>query len=165
MPEADNGENWRRRTHREGVSLAAVKASRYITHVKKLRSPRESLERFYDVVDRFEHKLGPILFQLPPMLKFDAAVFDEFCAALKPGRRHALEVRHPDWIRPDALQSFEAAASRSASGHTCGRFPYAEAGEGRFRVYPLHGPQALYGSIHEEELRAGRKKSANGSGH
>lgn len=157
MPKPQTVENWRDGTP-EGF-LWAVKASRYITHVKKLRSPRESLERFYDVVDRFEHKLGPILFQLPPMLKFDAAVFDEFCAALKPGRRHALEVRHPDWIGPDALQSLEARGIAFCIADTAGRFPYAEAVTADFVYIRLHGSQALYGSDYtEEELQAWAQK-------
>lgn len=157
LPRPQTVDNWRDGTP-EGF-LWAVKASRYITHVKKLRNPRESLERFNEAVERFEHKLGPILFQLPPMLKFDAAVFDEFCAALKPGRRYALEVRHPDWIRLEALQSLKDHGMAFCIADTAGRFPYAEAVTADFIYVRLHGSRALYSSEYsEEELQNWAKK-------
>ena len=106
LPRPATVENWRKRT--PASFLWTVKASRYITHIKKLRDPHDSLERFYEAIGGFGEKLGPILFQLPPMLKFNEGVFEAFCRELHPGHRYALEVRHPDWVRGEALRSLQA---------------------------------------------------------
>ncbi len=157
LPKPATVENWRNRSP-EGF-LWTVKASRYITHMKKLRDPHDSLERFYDAIERFGEKLGPILFQLPPMLKYDEAVFDAFCRALHPGHRYALEVRHADWIRDEVLQDLRDHGIAFCIADTAGRFPYVEAVTADFVYIRLHGSQALYGSDYtEEELQAWAKK-------
>src|SRR5437764_7135515 len=51
--------------------LFCPKMSRFLTHMKKLRNPEEPLERFFSVFDHMQSMMGPILFQLPPMLKFN----------------------------------------------------------------------------------------------
>ncbi len=149
LPRPATVENWRDRTPKN--FLWTVKASRYITHIKKLRDPHDSLERFYDVVERFEEKLGPILFQIPPMLKYHEAVFDAFCRELHPGHRYALEVRHPDWVRDEVLQSLREHGIAFCIAETAGRFPYAEALTADFVYIRLHGSQTLYGSDYTEE--------------
>lgn len=75
----------------------AWKASRYITHNKKLRDPEDSLAFMFERLARLGDKAGPILFQLPPSLRRDLDRLTAFLAALPKGRRFAFEFRHPDW--------------------------------------------------------------------
>lgn len=76
--------------------LFAVKGSRYLTHMKRLLDTGEGLGRFFAPLARFGPKLGPVLWQLPPRMKPDAARLDAFLARLPPGR-HCLEFRDPAW--------------------------------------------------------------------
>jgi uncharacterized protein YecE (DUF72 family) len=64
LPVVDTIRNWRSET--PPGFLFAVKASRFITHMEKLKDPDEPLDNFLRRVDDLEDKLGPILFQLPP---------------------------------------------------------------------------------------------------
>ena len=77
--------------------LYGIKASRYITHIKRLKDCDEEIGRFYEVVDLFEDTLGPVLFQLPPSLHQDIGLLKAFIQALP--RRHpaVFEFRHPSW--------------------------------------------------------------------
>ena len=82
--------------------LFAVKASRYLTHVKRLRDLGRGLERFYAAIAPLVRspKLGPVLWQLPPNFKRD----DERLAAalaLFPEGRHAVEFRDESWFADD----------------------------------------------------------------
>ena len=82
--------------------LFAVKASRYLTHVKRLRDLGRGLERYYAAIAPLVRspKLGPVLWQLPPNFKRD----DERLAAalaLFPEGRHAVEFRDESWFADD----------------------------------------------------------------
>lgn len=79
----------------------AVKASRRITHQKKLMNVSEDVAHLFGVVDVLGRKLGPVLFQTPPFLKKDLALLRDFLACLPPGRRCALEFRHASWFEDD----------------------------------------------------------------
>jgi uncharacterized protein YecE (DUF72 family) len=56
------------------------KMSRYLTHMKKLKEPEEPLERFFSVFEKLKKKMGPVLIQLPPVLKFNYYTADTFIA-------------------------------------------------------------------------------------
>jgi len=75
LPKLQTFESWRKRTPDD--FRWSVKASRYITHIKRLREAAEPLERLYHAVEGLEEKLGPILFQLPPSLRFSEEVFSQ----------------------------------------------------------------------------------------
>lgn len=75
----------------------AVKASRYITHMKKLKDPAESIEAFFDKVERLGDRLGPILFQLPPRWHVNPERLGAFLEALPSGYRYAFEFRDASW--------------------------------------------------------------------
>jgi uncharacterized protein YecE (DUF72 family) len=77
----------------------AVKMSRYVTHVKRLRDLTPSLELFYSRIEPLVRsaKLGPILWQLPPTFRRDDDRLGVALAAL-PAGRHAFEFRHPSWF-------------------------------------------------------------------
>ncbi|MGH3072222.1 MAG: DUF72 domain-containing protein [Gaiellaceae bacterium] len=80
----------------------AIKMSRYVTHVKRLRELPPSLERFYSRLEPLVRspKLGPMLWQLPPTFHRDDARLARALAQLPPGR-HAFEFRHPSWFAPE----------------------------------------------------------------
>lgn len=157
LPKPKAVDNWRRRT--PDNFLWSVKASRYITHMKKLRDPREPLERFYDSILNFGEKLGPILFQLPPNLGYHEDVFDEFWAHVRKGHRYTIEPRHAGWLEDNALEKLRSLNIALCIAQTAGRFPYSEAVTADFVYIRLHGSQALYGSDYtEEELQDWARK-------
>ncbi len=92
----------------------AVKASRFITHVKRLKEPEDSLRTFLERARNLKHALGPVLFQLPGTFHLDLARLDRFLEALArqrlvKGLRAVLEVRHPSWLAPVAISRLRAA--------------------------------------------------------
>lgn len=95
LPTAEMFQRWRDSTPPD--FQFAVKASRYITHVKRLRNVADELALFLDRADHLGSKLGPILFQLPPTQQIDLARLDGFLALLSNARRWVIEFRHPSW--------------------------------------------------------------------
>ena len=83
----------------------AIKASRRITHQKKLANVSEDVAHLFEVVDVLGQKLGPVLFQTPPFLKKELAVLADFLACLPKGRPVALEFRHPSWFSDDVYSA------------------------------------------------------------
>jgi uncharacterized protein YecE (DUF72 family) len=77
--------------------LYAVKASRYLTHMKKLNDPDAPLARFFDRARRLGPTLGPVLYQLPPNFPANVDRLAAFLAALPVEHRHAIEFRDPGW--------------------------------------------------------------------
>jgi len=82
----------------------AVKASRYLTHIRRLRELGEGVERFYAAIAPLAEspKLGPVLWQLPENFHRDEERLAAALVRLRPGR-HALEIRHPSWLHPDVF--------------------------------------------------------------
>lgn len=78
----------------------ALKASRTITHFKKLRAPRTSLRPLLGVARALGGQCGPLLFQLPPRWGCNAARLESFLAALPRGHEYAFELRDPGWHQP-----------------------------------------------------------------
>lgn len=81
--------------------IFAVKASRYITHMKKLRDPAQATEKFFANVEALGKKTGPILFQLPPHWHCDTMRLKTFLETLSGGYRYAFEFRDPTWFNDD----------------------------------------------------------------
>lgn len=77
-----------------------VKAHQTITHIRRLKNAGEPLIRFLDSIQPLAAagKLGPALFQLPPNLKCDTTLLDEFCAKLPRNFQAAFEFRHESWF-------------------------------------------------------------------
>jgi len=80
----------------------AVKGSRYLTHIRRLRDAGQGVERFYACIDPLvgSDKLGPVLWQLPGNFHRDDERLATFLDALPPGR-HTVEFRHESWFAPD----------------------------------------------------------------
>lgn len=86
----------------------AAKASRFITHQKKLARPGEHVARFLRHAIGLERKLAVVLFQLPPFWSCDPERLEAFCGwwrhqRIWPRLRAALEVRHPSWLGDEPL--------------------------------------------------------------
>jgi uncharacterized protein YecE (DUF72 family) len=95
LPEAPTFAAWGRRAPRGFVY--AVKASRFLTHMKKLKDPQEPLQRFFTRAKRLEHAFGPVLYQLPPHWPLNLERLHTFLKALPRTRRHTIEFREPSW--------------------------------------------------------------------
>ena len=101
LPTANTFDTWRESSPRN--FLFAVKASRFITHMKKLKEPQSSSEKFFLVAQRLEKKLGPILFQLPPRWKLNTERLASFMEALPPEHKYAFEFRDESWLVPEVF--------------------------------------------------------------
>jgi len=80
-----------------------LKASRQITHIKRLKDASDSVSYLLKVAASLKDRLGPLLFQLPPFLKKDAARLREFLALLPRQQRAAFEFRHQSWFDSEIL--------------------------------------------------------------
>jgi uncharacterized protein YecE (DUF72 family) len=87
--------------------LFAWKASRFITHMKRLLDPAEPLELMFSRADLLGDKLGPILFQLPPQMQRNDERLAVFVDHLSPARRYAFEFRHPSWYAQEVFDLLE----------------------------------------------------------
>jgi len=153
--------------------LFAVKGGRFITHMKKLRGVEIALANFFaSGVLALREKLGPILWQLPPNLGFDAGRLNTFFDLLPRDTqaaanlakkhndklkaraftkidiarpvRHAIEVRHPSFMTPDFFDLLRQENIAFVIADTAGKFPYAEDLTADFVYIRLHGSEKLY---------------------
>jgi uncharacterized protein YecE (DUF72 family) len=92
------GQKWIAET--PATFLFSVKAHQVITHIKRLKKTEDFVPRFLSTVQPIAQagKLGPLLFQLPPNLKVDPALLEEFLAILPRGVSSAFEFRHASWF-------------------------------------------------------------------
>lgn len=102
LPDVETFDTWRNQAPRE--FLYAVKASRYLTHMKKLKDPEEPLRRFFAAANHLKSKLGPVLYQLPPNWRLDLDRFRYFLKALPKARRAVIEFRDPSWLVEEVFQ-------------------------------------------------------------
>jgi len=147
LPPAGAAELWKKST--PPGFLFAVKGSRFITHMKKLRDPELAVERFFDRIRGLGKKLGPIVFQLPPFWAVDAKRLKDFLKVLPKPRRYAFEFRHPSWNTPEvykilsshnaALCIFELAGVQSPIDVTAD-----------FTYIRLHGPGGKYQGSYDD---------------
>ncbi|WP_433677806.1 DUF72 domain-containing protein [Nocardia sp. CA-119907] len=99
LPSTETFAAWRDRTP-PGFRFA-VKASRFLTHIKRLREPEEPVARLLAHASGLGEKLGPVLLQLPPTLRADPALLDTCLRCFPTGTRVAVEPRHESWWMPE----------------------------------------------------------------
>lgn len=102
LPDAETIDAWHRRSPED--FMFAVKANRYITHMKNLLEPEEPIGNLMDRISRLGDKLGPILFQLPPGWHVNADRLATFVEVLPGSQRYAFEFRHPSWYTPEVYE-------------------------------------------------------------
>jgi uncharacterized protein YecE (DUF72 family) len=137
LPTAEAFENWRARTT-DGF-LFAVKANRFITHMKKLKDPAATLPPFVERLQSLGDKLGPVLFQLPPRWNCDLERLEAFLKVLPKKGRHVFEFRDESWLNDEVaalLSEHNAAlAVHRIDDWAARREPTAD-----FVYVRLHGP-------------------------
>jgi uncharacterized protein YecE (DUF72 family) len=151
LPSPDVFDGWRKMSPDNFKFV--VKASRFITHNKKLKDPEESIRRFFSNVHYLGEKLGAILFQLPPSWKINADRLNEFICVLPKGYRYVFEFRNNTWHVDqiaDLMKNHNCAfCIYELAGYTSPAYVTAD-----FVYIRLHGPgNAKYqGSYTEEQL-------------
>ena len=152
LPEPHTFAAWAERTPDDFV--VAVKASRYLTHVRRLRDPEEPVGRFLDHARHLGAKLGPVLLQLPPNLAADPTALDRTLGCFPPTVRVAVELRHPSWFSAevrDLLAGRGAALCLADSPRRqtpvwrTADWAYLRLHEGRASPAPCYGRAALDG--------------------
>ena len=138
----------------DGFSFA-IKASRYLTHIRRLRDLGPGLERFYDCIEPLVRspKLGPVLWQLPETFHRDDERLATALDRLPPGK-HAFEFRHGSWFAEDVYELLRAAGAALVIGDAPNR-PFqthvTTAGWTYLRFH--HGRRGRRGNYSKTELR------------
>lgn len=101
-PRTETLHNWATRTPENFVFT--MKASRQITHLKKLRKVEHDLEHLAYLARQLEPKMGCLLYQLPPSLTRDKELLTSFLKVLPPGFKQVIEFRHPSWYHPEIYE-------------------------------------------------------------
>jgi uncharacterized protein YecE (DUF72 family) len=151
QPQDATFDSWRRNTP-EGF-LFSVKASRFITHIKRLREVAEPLEKFLGGALRLKEKLGVILVQLPPGLKKDLSLLDDFLSLLPGGVRFTVEFRNKDWMADD---TYEVLTNHNAAFciYDMPGLQTPVMATADFAYVRFHGGKSLYSSEYsEDEMR------------
>jgi len=110
LPKEQTFENWHKQAPKN--FLFTVKANRYITHIKRLKEPEDSLKRFFERVRLLKENLGPVLYQLPPNFHKDLDRLGTFMKYLPKKIIAVFEFRHESWFSEDTyklLSGFNAA--------------------------------------------------------
>lgn len=110
LPNESTFDSWRDST--PPAFLYAVKGSRFITHMIKLKDAERGLVNFLPRAERLGPKLGPILWQLPPGWKLNVERLEEFLSLLPPEHRYTFELRNETWMTEavyDVLRRYNAA--------------------------------------------------------
>lgn len=140
--------SWRESTPE--VFVFAVKVSRFITHIKRLRNVEEPLDNFLVRANLLQQKLGPLLYQLPPNMKRNDGVLESFLSILPRQHRHVFEFRHESWIDNNVfelLRRYNAGLCVfDMPGFTCPLVVTAD-----FAYIRFHGSIGLYSSSYSDE--------------
>lgn len=130
----------------------AVKLNRFLTHIKRLRIPEDSMERAYGTMAGLGKKCAVVLVQLPPRMKFDAERADAFFRAVaRRRRRHAIEPRDATWFTEEALALLRRRKVALCIVDTP-KYPTADAVTADFVYVRFHGPEKLYSSNYTEAM-------------
>ena len=139
----------------------AVKVSRFITHIKRLKNIEEALENFTIRAKILDEKLGPLLYQLPPGMHRNDERLESFLSKLPRGMQHVFEFRHPSWLEDkvfDLLRQYHVGLCVfDMPSFTCPVVATAD-----FAYIRFHGSRRLYSSCYsDEELADWAKKIAS----
>ena len=138
----------------------AVKVSRFITHIKKLRNIGSAVDNFLSRACLLQNKLGPLLYQLPPNMKRNDEVLQSFLSSLPQEYRHVFEFRHESWIDEAVFETLRrykvGLCVFDMPGFTCPPVATSD-----FAYIRFHGSGGMYSSCYSnEELSQWAKKIA-----
>ena len=151
LPSEKTVEGWRERVPRSFVF--AVKASRYITHVKNLLEPEDPVHQFLGRVELLAEKLGPILFQLPPSWNVNPERLRNFISILPPGHRYVFEFRDASWYTEEVFGILEENGCAFCI-HDHEDAPSPDRITAGFSYIRFHGPGGSYEGKYEQEALA-----------
>ncbi len=139
----------------------AVKVSRFITHIKRLRDAGEAIEKFITRAKILDEKLGPLLYQLPPNMHRNDEVLESFLSTLPRGMKHVFEFRHQSWLEEGVFQILHkyriGFCIFDMPSISCPLVATAD-----FAYIRFHGSAGLYWSCYsDEELASWARKLAN----
>ena len=147
LPLLETFDLWRKSVPKD--FLFVVKASRFITHNKKLLDPETSFTKFWTNVVALKDKLGIILFQLPPTWKVNHERFETFLKALPKRHRYVFEFRNPTWYEDAIYKLMEkyniGFCIYELNGHLSPEVVTAD-----FVYVRLHGPGAKYQGSYDD---------------
>ena len=141
--------------------IFAVKVSRFITHIKRLKNGEEPLDTFITRADGLGEKLGPFLYQLPPNMHRDDDRLESFLSILPRGVKHVFEFRHQSWLEKkvfEILHKYNAGfCIFDMPSIACPVVATAD-----FAYVRFHGSTGLYSSCYsDEELADWAKRLAD----
>lgn len=139
---------------RDSVSadfLYSAKMSRFFTHIKRLDVDPQAVRRFFDGVTILSDRLGVILIQLPPSLKYDRDLVLNFFDLLDPRLRYTVEARNRTFVCDEFFGLLADRHMAWCISESAGRYPYAEAVTADFVYLRLHGREKLYASSYSDD--------------
>jgi len=150
LPSARALKEWRASTPHD--FRFAAKASRFLTHMKKLNNAEQGLERYLSCIELLGDKLGPVLFQLPPNWQVNVQRLSEFLQLLPASHRYAFEFRNETWNSAEVLELLRRHRVAVCIHHIAGyESPLSITTD--FGYIRLHGPGGNYqGCYSDEEL-------------
>jgi len=152
LPEKETFKKWRDES--PAAFLYSVKASRYITHMKKLKDPEKPVANFMDNVGMLGDKLGPVLFQLPPRWKLNIGRLEGFLEALPENGRFAFEFRDDTWWDPSVYERLRQHNAAFCIFDLEGRqTPIICTAD--FAYIRLHGPDGAYQGKYNDNALSG----------
>lgn len=129
----------------------AVKAPRTITHYKKFTDTAELLGDFYSVISKgLQHKLGCVLFQMPPSLTYAEERLEKIISSLDETFLNVVEFRHASWWRQDVYDEL-ARHNISFCGMSHPTLPGDVIANTPHLYYRMHGESQLYASNYSDE--------------
>ena len=161
LPRPSTYQNWAGMTP-EGF-LFAVKASRHITHVRRLRDVGEEWRKFLDNTTALGAKLGQVLLQFPPSMRADGKLLRQFLELERPEAvKLACEFRHASWFDPEVLEILREHETALVIAQS-ERYPQAPAlPTAAFMYLRFHGPGQLFASRYSDrELEEWAGKISN----
>ncbi len=158
LPSEKTFHNWYKNT--PAYFRFVIKGSRFITHIKRLKNCKESLNIFFQRASLLKEKLLCILWQLPPSLKIDFARLRNFIKLLKKYPYfHSFEFRHQSWFNETIYNLLKKNKINLCIADSP-RFPSQEVITTNFIYLRFHGGKILYGSNYSsEELKVWAKKT------
>ena len=148
LPSEKSFTTWREATPDDFVF--AVKVSRFVTHIKRLRDSGSEVEKFLSRAGLLGEKLGPVLYQLPPNMKRNDEVLRSFVSSLPLEYQHVVEFRHESWIDDavfDILRDYKIGLCVfDMPGSSC---PFVATSD--YAYVRLHGSAGLYSSCYSGE--------------
>lgn len=152
MPQKKTLRDWKETVAEDFIF--SVKASRYITHMKKLKDPRKPISNFFGKIEALENNLGPVLFQLPPNWRVNPDRLKAFLECLPDGHRYTFEFRDPSWF-DERVYSLLMEHRAALCIYDFDRLQSPRETTADFVYIRLHGPDGPYKGQYSTQSLAG----------